>query len=302
MRFSRPRLNPFTAAGIVLLGAFSVQYGSALAVRLFPIAGPGTTVLMRVCFAAVVVCLAARPRWSRLRTLRPAGWLVIAGYGASMSVMNLCFYHALQLLPLGATVTIEFLGPLTLALISSRRALDLLWAGLALVGVAMITGFRFDTFSPLGVIFALSAGAAWAVYLFFTQRTTRLLPMREGLSFGLVAATAVAAPFGLGGIPAAVAHPWVLLAGLGVALLSTALPYGIDLIALTVVPAGAYGVLMSLEPAVAALSGLVVLGQRLTGLQWLAILMVVAASAGSTLAASRQMPGRGASSRSSASG
>lgn len=270
------------------MGAFTVQYGSALATKLFPVVGPGTTVLMRVGFAAILVTLLLRPDWRLLRHLDGRGWRTLIGYGVSMTLMNLLFYHALELLPLGATVTLEFLGPLALALFGSRRPIDILWAFLALAGVTLITGFRFDTFSPLGAAFALAAGVCWAFYLVSTQHTTSRFPMKEGLSFGLLSAAIVAVPFGVTGIASGFAQPWVFAAGLGVAILSTALPYAIDLIALKVVPTAAYGVLMSLEPAVAALSGLVVLGQMLTFLQWLALFMVVAASAGSTFTANRR--------------
>ena len=283
------RLTPISAAGLVLVGAFTVQYGSALATMLFPYVGPGTTVLMRVAFAAAIVALVFRPRWGMLRQASGRAWLLIGGYGASMSLMNLNFYHALELLPLGATVTIEFLGPLGLALLGSRRATDLLWAGLAVLGVVLITGFRFDMFSPLGVSFALAAGVCWAVYLALAAKSSEVFPTREGLSFGLIAAAAVAVPFGIGGVSGGFEHPWVFLAGAGVAVLSTALPYAVDLVALTVVPTAAYGVLMSLEPAVAALSGWVVLGQQLSVVQWVALFMVVAASAGSTLSAQRRL-------------
>lgn len=281
------RLTPVSAAGLVILGAFSVQLGSALATKLFPLVGPGTTVLLRTGFAALVVTLAVRPRWEHFRTLTPRGWGILAAYGVSISMMNLSFYHALVHLPLGTTVTIEFLGPLAVALLGSRRPLDLLWAVLALAGVTLIAGFSLDGFSWLGGGFALAAGVCWAVYLLLSRSTTRLLPLREGLAGGLIISAITAAPFGFTGLAAAVETPIVLLVGLGIAILSTALPYGIDLVSLSVVPAGAYGILMSLEPAVAAISGFVVLGQHLSVLQWAALLLVVVASSGSTLAASR---------------
>lgn len=284
------RLNPISAAALVLVGAFSVQYGAAVATLLFPVTGPGTTVLLRVAFAAIVVTLLLRPRWSLIAGLGRRGWLVVFCYGATMAVMNLTFYHALEELPLGTTVTIEFLGPLALALLGSRRALDVVWALMAVVGVALVTGFRIDAYPVLGVALALTAGAAWAFYLVLASKSSALLPAREGLSVGLIAAAVCALPAGVAGLPRAVAHPWALLAGLGVALLSTAIPYGIDLLSLRAVPTGVYGVLMSLEPAVAALSGLLVLGQQLGLVQWFAMLLVVSASAGAAVTAARRPP------------
>jgi inner membrane transporter RhtA len=262
---------------LVLLGIVSVQVGSALAKHLFDAVGSFGTVALRLFFAAVVLLLLWRssPRLSR-RT-----WAVIAGYGVTLGLMNLCFYLSLSRIPLGIAVTTEFLGPLAVALAGSRRWPDALWAVLAAGGVVLLMEGGGDL-DPAGLLFALAAGACWGLYILVGAALGRHTTEGDGLALGMAVAALVAVPFGVADSGTALIRPWVLAAGLGVALLSSVIPYSLDLEALRRVPPHVFGILMSLEPAMAALIGLVVLQEALHWTQWLAVVCVVAASAGAT--------------------
>ena len=282
----------------VLVGIVSVQVGAALAKQLFGTVGSTGTVALRLFFAAAVLLLVWRPT---LRMSEPASessipgrvgghrraWLIVVGYGVVLGVMNLCFYLALEKIPLGIVVTIEFLGPLTVALAGSRRWLDALWALLAAGGVVLITEGRGDL-ELVGVLFALAAAACWGTYILLSAALGRHTSDGTGLALGMAIAALVAMPVGVVDSGAALLSPWVLLVGLGVALLSSVIPYSLELEALRSIPPKVFGVLMSLEPAVAALVGLVVLGEVLRPLQWVAVLCVVAASVGATRMVTRE--------------
>ncbi|MBB5785511.1 inner membrane transporter RhtA [Jiangella mangrovi] len=262
---------------LVLLGIVSVQLGSAIAKHLFSEVGSFGTVSLRLFFAALVLMLVWRPS---VRLNREA-WTVVLGYGLVLGVMNLFFYLSLERLPLGIAVTIEFLGPLGVALAGSRRWLDAFWALLAAGGVVLLMEGRGDL-DALGVVFALAAGACWGLYILVGAALGRHTTEGNGLALGMAVAAVVAVPFGVADSGTALIQPWVLIAGLGVALLSSVLPYTFDLEALRRMPPRVFGILMSLEPAMAALIGLVVLQEALSWSQWLAVLCVVAASAGAT--------------------
>ncbi|MEV5729044.1 MULTISPECIES: EamA family transporter [Streptomyces] len=262
---------------LVLLGIVSVQVGSALAKHLFGAVGSFGTVALRLLFAAAVLMLLWRPT---LRMSRRA-WTVVVGYGVILALMNLCFYLALERIPLGIAVTIEFLGPLTVALAGSRRWLDAFWALLAAGGVVLLMGGRGDL-DLVGFLFALAAGTFWGLYILVGAALGRHTTEGNGLALGMAVAALVAVPFGVAESGTALIQPWVLAAGLGVALLSSVIPYSLDLEALRRMPPRVFGILMSLEPAMAALIGLIVLQESLHWSQWLAVLCVVAASAGAT--------------------
>ncbi|MFC1408769.1 DMT family transporter [Streptacidiphilus sp. N1-12] len=262
---------------LVLLGIVSVQMGSALAKHLFSEVGSFGTVALRLFFAAVVLMLLWRPS---LR-LNRSTWTVVLGYGVTLGVMNLCFYLALSRLPLGIAVTIEFLGPLAVALAGSRRWLDAVWALLAAGGVLLLMEGRGDL-NLVGALFALAAGTCWGLYILVGAALGRHTTEGNGLALGMAVAALVVVPFGVADSGTALLQPWVLLAGLGLALLSSVIPYSLDLEALRRIPPQVFGILMSLEPAMAALIGLVVLQESLRWSQWIAVLCVVAASAGAT--------------------
>ena len=262
---------------LVLLGIVSVQVGSALAKHLFGEVGSFGTVALRLFFAAVVLMVWWRPS---LRMDRRT-WTVVLGYGVILGLMNLCFYQALDRLPLGIAVTTEFLGPLAVALFGSRRWLDALWAVLAAGGVMLLMegGGELDL---VGFLFALAAGAFWGLYILIGAALGRHTTEGNGLALGMAVAALVVVPFGVADSGTALIRPWVLAAGLGVALLSSVVPYTLDLEALRRIPPRVFGILMSLEPAMAALVGLIVLQESLRWSQWIAVLCVVAASAGAT--------------------
>jgi inner membrane transporter RhtA len=262
---------------LVLVGIVSVQMGSAVAKQLFGEVGSFGTVALRLFFAAGVLLLWWRPS---LRMDRRA-WTVVVGYGLVLGVMNLSFYLALDRLPLGIAVTVEFLGPLAVALGGSRRWLDALWALLAGGGVALLMDGRGEL-DLVGLLFALVAGTCWGLYILLGAALGRRTSEGNGLALGMAVAAVVAVPFGVAGSGTALAQPWVLLAGFGVALLSSVVPYSLELEALRKIPPHVFGILMSLEPAVAALIGLVVLKESLHWSQWIAVLCVMAASAGAT--------------------
>lgn len=265
---------------LVLAAIASVQIGAAIAKELFATAGPTGTVLLRLGFAALVLALVARPS-PRLPDRR-AGLTVLA-FGLVLAAMNLSFYEAIARIPLGVAVTVEFLGPLGVAVAGSRRWLDGLWVVLAGAGVAMLAGAG-GAVSVSGVAFALVAGAGWAAYILISQRVGRAFPGASGLALALAVATMALLPFGVVGGGLTLLHPRVLAIGFAVAMLSSAVPYSLELTALRRLPASVFGVLMSLEPAMAALAGFVVLGESLRVRQLAAIGCVSVASAGATLA------------------
>ncbi|MEV0083088.1 DMT family transporter [Saccharopolyspora sp. NPDC050642] len=261
---------------LVLLGVISLQVGAAFAKQLFTTAGASGVVALRLTFAAVILLAVWRPslRMDR-KTLA-----VVAGYGAVLAGMNVCIYQAFERIPLGAAVTIEFLGPLAVAVIGSRRKLDIVWAVLAGTGVVLLARVE-GGLDWVGVAFALMAGALWAGYILVGAKLGSRTSGGSGLALGMAFGALVAAPFGIAEAGTALLHPAVLIAGLVVALMSSVVPYSLELEALRRMPPRVFGVLMSLEPAVAALAGLLVLGEMLGGWQWVAIGCVVVASVGS---------------------
>jgi inner membrane transporter RhtA len=271
---------------LIFLGIVSVQVGAGLAKHLFDRLPPTAVVSIRLLASALVLGFLAR---RALRTvLRDHSWsslAVVAGYGISLAGMNFAFYQSLSRIPLGVAVTIEFLGPLSVAIAGSRRPRDVLWVLLAGAGVVLLARGGGDA-DLLGIAFALLAAVGWASYILLTAATGRRIPGTTGLALASIIGTLVVLPGGIAtGVAAgggALLDPTLLLIGLGVGLLSSVIPYSLELEALRRVPARVFGILMSLEPAVAALVGLVVLGEILTGRQWAAICCVIVACAGAT--------------------
>jgi inner membrane transporter RhtA len=276
-----PAIPPLPA----VIGAIvSVQGGAALAKGLFPVLGPLGTVGLRIGFSAVILLAAFRPP---LRRLTAAQWRAIVPYGAVLGVMNLVFYSALSRIPLGLAVTLEFIGPLSVAVFGSRRAIDVAWVVLAAAGIALIAPWTGGDVNPVGVVLALGAGACWAAYILIGGRVSRLIPGGAAVSAGMLVAAIVALPISLASGGWAHLTAGRFAAGIGVALLSSAIPYTLEMIALKELPARTFGILMSLEPAVAALAGLVFLHEILSPSQWTAVALVIAASTGSTLTSRR---------------
>jgi inner membrane transporter RhtA len=270
----------------VLLGIVSVQIGAALAKQLFADAGAAGTVTLRLLFAAVVLLLIWRPSLRLDRRTLP----VVLAYGLVLGVMNLCFYQAILRIPLGIAVTIEFLGPLAVALAGSRRLLDGLWALMAAGGVVLLTEARGEL-STAGLLFALAAGICWGGYILLTAALGNRTTDGQGLAVAMTVAALVVLPVGVLESGAALLDPTILAIALAVALLSSVVPYSLELEALRSIPPKVFGVLMSMEPAVAALAGLLVLGEALHAPQWIAVGLVVLASAGATKYAVRPAEG-----------
>ncbi|MCM2131353.1 EamA family transporter [Larsenimonas rhizosphaerae] len=272
---------PLWPIGLLFISITSIQGGAALAKQLFPLIGaPGTTAI-RLLMAAAMLLLVLRP-WRRPISARV--WKAMMIYGVALGCMNYMLYQAIERIPLGIAVALEFTGPLAVAILSSRRWLDALWVGLALVGIVMImphSGVDHDL-DLVGVAFALGAGVCWALYIWFGQRIgTDLGP--EGTAIGVTIAALVIAPLGIYQSGPGMFSLEVLPLAALVAIMSTALPYSLEMIALKHLPTTTFGTLMSLEPAVAALSGLLFLGELLTLVQWLAIVSIMVASIGTTL-------------------
>ena len=278
---------PLAAAAIVVVGLICQEVGAAVAVTLFPQVGPIGMVLLRLAFSAVILMLIFRPT---LRGRSRQDWLTVIGFGAALALMNALFYVALSRLHLGTTVTIEVLGPLILSVVISRRASAWLWAVLAFGGVALLGRGGFDSLDPIGVLFALGAGAAWVGYILLSARTGRGFAKLDGLAIAMAIGALGVLPFGIATTGAVLLNPVVLALGLAVAVLSSTIPYGLELIALRRLPAATFSILLSLAPALAAIAGLVILHQQLELVDALAIALVVAASMGAVHAAGRRAP------------
>jgi len=263
---------------LVLIGILSVQLGAAIAKDLFDLVSPTGMVWLRLVTSAIVLGLIARPL---LRGKTRADWLVVIAFGVTLGVMNWAIYQSFARIPLGIAVTIEFIGPLTLAVIGSRRARDLVWVGLAAVGVLLL-GLQPANLNLAGVLFALLAGVAWAAYILLSARTGTRWPGLDGLAIASVVATLLLTPLALSDAGEALLDPKILALGAAVGLLSSVIPYSCELTALRTIRPAVFSILMSLEPAAAALAAILVLGEFLAALQWLAVACVVAASVGAT--------------------
>jgi inner membrane transporter RhtA len=268
---------------LVLGGVASVQFGAAFAKTLFDNVGPAGTVFMRVVFAAVILVIAWRPA---IRGRSGADWRLIVAFGFALVAMNLSYYEALNRIPLGIAVTFEFVGPLGVAIAGSRHALDIVWVVLAGAGILLLSDFGGADLDGLGVAFALIAGCFWAAYILLSVRVGRAIPGGQGLALAMAAGAVMLAPVGIGSGGSDLLSPEVLAVGLAVAVLSSAIPYNLELEALRRMPSNVFGVLMSLEPAAAALAGFVILGEDLVAREIVAIGLVVAASAGAARGAS----------------
>lgn len=272
------------APGLVVVGLACQEVGASIAVLLFPAMGSLGVVMLRLVFAALVLMVIVRPS---LRRVDAAGWRSIVAFGVVLATMNGLFYLALERLPLGVTVTIEVLGPLTLSIVMARRAAAWLWAIAALAGVAALGGGGWDRLDPWGVVFALGAAASWAGYILASASTGRRVPGFNGLALAMSIGALLSLPFGIADAGAALLRPELLALGFGVAMLSSMIPYGIELLALRRMPASVFSVLMSLGPATASIAGFLLLGQRMNPVEVVGIALVIAASMGAVLTAPR---------------
>ena len=265
---------------LVLFGILSVQFGAGIAKSLFDEFSPTTIVWLRLATSALILTAIVRPS---LRGKSRQDWLVAIALGASLGIMNWSFYQSFQRIPLGVAVTLEFLGPLTLAVLGSRRARDLVWVALAAIGVAVLgLSGGGGSLNVLGVVFALTAGACWAAYILLSAQTGRRWPGLDGLVVASVVAMVLLSPVAVGVGGSELVDPRILILGTVIGLLSSVIPYSCEMVALRTMRPSVFSILMSLEPAAAALAGILVLNEFLTGEQWLAMLCVVIASVGAT--------------------
>ncbi|MFE2615674.1 DMT family transporter [Micromonospora chalcea] len=267
---------------LVLGGALSVQFGSALAALLFPRTGVAGAVTLRLTIGALLMLVVCRPR---VRGYGRRDWAAVVAFGLALAGMNSIFYQAIERIPLGPAVTLEVLGPLALSVFGARRAAAWFWAALALGGVALLGQGGFDRLDPVGAALALTAGAMWAAYIVCSARIGARFPGADGLALALTFAALLTLPFGLADAGGRLADPAVLGLGTALALLASVLPYSLELAALRRLPTATFAVMMSLGPAIAAVAGWLVLGQALHPVEVLAIVLVVAASAGAGRAA-----------------
>lgn len=274
---ARPGRRPApTPVLLVLGGIISVQFGGALAQTLVPVIGAGGAVLMRLGFATAILLAAVRPRW---RGHSRSSWLTVIAFGIALGLMNWTFYGSLAYLHIGVAVTIEFIGPLALATVLSRRLVDLVAVAFAALGVLLISHALKTPWAELpwtGLGLALVAGGCWAAYILLSGRTGAAFERLDGLALAMVVATIVTLPVGITSIPQWTAP--ILLKGIGIAVLSSVLPYSLELLALRQLSAQVFGILLSLEPAVAAVAGLLILRQFLDVSQLVGMGLVVAAS------------------------
>ncbi|WP_408645935.1 EamA family transporter, partial [Streptomyces odonnellii] len=272
---------------LVMAGGLSVQFGAAIAVLLMSRTGALGVVSLRLALAAAVLLVVCRPA---VRGHSRADWGTVIAFGAVMAAMNALFYQAADRIPLGAAVTLEVLGPLALSVFVSRRLVNVLWAGLALGGVLLLSGGGFDRLDPIGAAFAVLAGAMWAAYIVFSARTGRRFPQADGLALAMTVAALLALPLGVVESGSRLLVPSTVGLALAVAVMSSVLPYTLELLALRRMPAPTFAILMSLEPAIAATAGFLLLDQALSATDALAIALVIAASMG---AVRTQVGGKG---------
>ncbi|MCK2024985.1 DMT family transporter [Microbacterium sufflavum] len=282
-----------TLVGVALVigSCLSLPFGAAVAAQLFPVLGPWGVTSLRVAIAAVLLVVLVRPRvrgWTRQQ------WLAAVLFGVSLAAMNGFFYAAIDRIPLGPAVAIEFLGPLVLAAVLTRRLADAVWVAVALLGMALlgIDGLiGAEPLDPLGVVFILIAAGFWVMYIRMSARVGALIPGSSGLAMGLVVAAVLLIPVGVPAAATVAADPSLLLLAAVTAVLSSVIPYSFELAALRRLPQRVFGVLLSLEPAFATLAGWLLLGQDATVLRLLAVALVIAASVGTTLGVRRDRRG-----------
>lgn len=275
---------------LLLLAMASFQAGASIAKTMFPIVGPVGMVTVRIVLGTAILALTFKPWRARIA---PGSRHALLIYGIALGFMNLCFYSALSRIPLGIAVALEFTGPLAVAIFTSRRALDFCWVLLAAGGLVLLlpVGQLGSGIDPVGIAYALGAAFFWGLYIIF-GRKAGADHGAQTVALGSVISTLIVAPIGLASAGSSLFARSILLPGLAVAIFSTALPYTLEMIALTRIPARTYGILMSVDPALAALFGLLYLHEHLSGMQWTAIALIMGASIGTTASVAKvPMPG-----------
>jgi inner membrane transporter RhtA len=273
----------WTGVALVAIGIVSVQLGAAIAKSLFPQLGPIGVVWLRLLIAGIVLAVTLPAAFSRVRR----AWAIVAVFGLTLAAMNLFFYLSIDRIPLGVAVTVEFLGPLAVAIFAARRTVDRLWAIPAGVGVALL-GLQPADLDIVGLLFALVAGGCWGAYILLSARVGQRISGTGGLAAALLIGAAAVTPLGVASVPTLQAQPALLIGAVAVAVLSSTVPYTVELSALRRIPAALFGVLMSMEPAAAAAAGALLLGEMLRAAEWAALILVAAASIGAARSSARQ--------------
>lgn len=268
----------------VLFAIISVQSGAAIAKTLFPVLGASATASLRIGISALILLAVYRPNLFHITAKQ---WKIVIPYGLSLGAMNLIFYLAIERIPIGLAVTLEFFGPLLVAVLGSKRILDYLWVALAAIGIALIAPWTNNEIDLWGVVFALLAGGFWAVYIILGGKISKIMNGGQAVATGMLFGSLLIIPFGIAGKGLLLLTPTYLYMGIALALLSSAIPFTLEMKALGQLPARTFSILMSLEPAAAAICGLLFLSERLNTNEIIALCCVVIASAGSTITSKR---------------
>ncbi|MFZ4260488.1 EamA family transporter [Sphingobacterium sp. HJSM2_6] len=268
------------AVAAALISMVCVQGGASIAKQLFPALGPIATATLRIGLSAIILYLINRPNFSKLNKQQ---WLYCGIYGVCLAFMNLIFYAAIQRIPLGLGVTIEFIGPLFLAFALSRKWLDILWASFACIGILLIVPWQNNHLDGVGLLLAFLAGTFWAFYILTGSKVSKIMEGKQAVTIGMMIATVFIFPIALWDGSLANLDTNLLFKALGVAIFSSALPFSLDMIALGKLPTKTFSILTSLQPAFGAFSGLIFLQEYLTMTQWISVFCVVFASIGTTI-------------------
>ncbi|MFT6308839.1 MAG: inner membrane transporter RhtA [Halioglobus sp.] len=276
-------LKAIPPPGLVLIAIVAIQVGAALAAHLFPTLGAVGTVAIRIIISAFVLVFFARSRIQTFTQTFRENWRLLLGFGLCLAAMNVFFYQAIARIPLATTVAIEFMGPLGVAVLNSKKMSHFAWIALAAIGIALFSPLTGVDLDMVGVMFALMAGIGWALFIVIASRVGQRIPGSDGLAIAMVIAAIVMIPFAIPVLPILVFNPLILFAAIGVALLSTTIPMTLEFEALKHLPARTYGVLVSLEPGVAATVGALLLGERMGVQGMIAVSCVVVAAIGITV-------------------
>lgn len=276
-------LSTFPAPGLVLFAIVAIQLGAVISKQLFPLLGADGTVAVRIILSAFILLLAARGRYRLIVQAFRLNWQLLVPFGLCVAVMNLFFYRAIDLIPLGVAVAIEFAGPLGVAALTSKKLSHLVWIVLAAIGIILLSPLSGANLNSTGVLYALLAGLGWALFIVLARKTGDRVSGNDGLAIGMTVAALTMIPLVVPVVPVLISDPLILIAGFGVAILSTAIPFTLEFAALKRLSARVYGVLVSIEPAVATIVGVVLLTEQLGGQSIIAISCVVIAAIGMTL-------------------
>ncbi|MEM7207895.1 MAG: EamA family transporter [Pseudomonadota bacterium] len=275
-------LGAIPPPGLVLLAIVAIQLGAAFATNLFPVIGADGAVAVRIIFAAILLLIVSRTGIRQTTRIFAQNRMLLLMFGLCLAAMNMFFYQSIARIPLGAAVAIEFIGPLGVAAFNSRRVSHFGWVALAAAGIALLSPLSGIDLDPIGILFAVLAGTGWALFIILSTRVSSRIPGHDGLAIGMTVAACAMIPFAIPALPAMVNDPLIIFVGIGVALLSTSIPFTLEFEALKKITKRMYGVLVSVEPAVAALIGAVILGERMGIQGMIAVACVVAAAAGIT--------------------